>query len=164
MIIDTTMNLYCHCNSGILFENCCEPFLIGTQLPSTAVQLMRSRYTAFTLANGTYLNETSIQQQDVTELSTWAKRNSWKKLEVLSFTDGKEDDTVGIVEFKALYIAPTNQTIEHHEKSSFIKKDQKWHYDKGEVQLNYLPITVQNIGRNDPCSCGSGKKFKKCCG
>lgn len=20
-----------------------------------------------------------------------------------------------------------------------------------------------NIGRNDPCSCGSGKKFKKCC-
>ena len=20
------------------------------------------------------------------------------------------------------------------------------------------------IGRNDPCSCGSGKKFKKCCG
>jgi uncharacterized protein YecA (UPF0149 family) len=20
------------------------------------------------------------------------------------------------------------------------------------------------VGRNDPCSCGSGKKFKKCCG
>jgi len=20
------------------------------------------------------------------------------------------------------------------------------------------------IGRNDPCTCGSGKKFKKCCG
>jgi preprotein translocase subunit SecA len=20
------------------------------------------------------------------------------------------------------------------------------------------------IGRNDPCSCGSGKKYKKCCG
>ena len=23
---------------------------------------------------------------------------------------------------------------------------------------------VANIGRNDPCPCGSGKKFKKCCG
>jgi len=22
----------------------------------------------------------------------------------------------------------------------------------------------KEIGRNDPCSCGSGKKFKKCCG
>ena len=22
----------------------------------------------------------------------------------------------------------------------------------------------KNVGRNDPCPCGSGKKFKKCCG
>lgn len=27
---------------------------------------------------------------------------------------------------------------------------------RGEVTLN--------VGRNDPCPCGSGKKFKKCCG
>ena len=26
------------------------------------------------------------------------------------------------------------------------------------------PITVVKIGRNDPCSCGSNKKYKKCCG
>ncbi|MBL9122991.1 MAG: SEC-C domain-containing protein, partial [Planctomycetaceae bacterium] len=30
------------------------------------------------------------------------------------------------------------------------------------------PQTVRNqgprVGRNDPCPCGSGKKFKKCCG
>lgn len=25
-------------------------------------------------------------------------------------------------------------------------------------------ITVKKIGRNDPCPCGSGKKYKKCCG
>lgn len=23
---------------------------------------------------------------------------------------------------------------------------------------------VRTVGRNDPCPCGSGKKFKKCCG
>jgi len=23
---------------------------------------------------------------------------------------------------------------------------------------------AENVGRNDPCPCGSGKKFKKCCG
>jgi uncharacterized protein YecA (UPF0149 family) len=26
------------------------------------------------------------------------------------------------------------------------------------------PLVIVKIGRNDPCSCGSGKKFKKCCG
>lgn len=25
------------------------------------------------------------------------------------------------------------------------------------------PITVNKVGRNDPCPCGSGKKYKKCC-
>jgi uncharacterized protein YecA (UPF0149 family) len=24
--------------------------------------------------------------------------------------------------------------------------------------------TGEKIGRNDPCPCGSGKKYKKCCG
>jgi preprotein translocase subunit SecA len=26
------------------------------------------------------------------------------------------------------------------------------------------PISVKKVGRNDPCPCGSGKKYKKCCG
>jgi preprotein translocase subunit SecA len=26
------------------------------------------------------------------------------------------------------------------------------------------PIHVKKVGRNDPCPCGSGKKYKKCCG
>jgi preprotein translocase subunit SecA len=25
-------------------------------------------------------------------------------------------------------------------------------------------IAAQKVGRNDPCPCGSGKKYKKCCG
>jgi len=27
-----------------------------------------------------------------------------------------------------------------------------------------VPNILKNIGRNDPCPCGSGKKYKKCCG
>jgi SWIM/SEC-C metal-binding protein len=27
-----------------------------------------------------------------------------------------------------------------------------------------LPAQSKRIGRNDPCPCGSGKKYKKCCG
>lgn len=31
-------------------------------------------------------------------------------------------------------------------------------------QLDLSKIDLSKIGRNDPCPCGSGKKFKKCCG
>ncbi|MBI5148341.1 SEC-C domain-containing protein, partial [Candidatus Pacearchaeota archaeon] len=27
-----------------------------------------------------------------------------------------------------------------------------------------LPIVKERIGRNAPCPCGSGKKYKRCCG
>ena len=30
--------------------------------------------------------------------------------------------------------------------------------------LNAVPKTTRKVGRNDPCPCGSGKKYKKCCG
>jgi preprotein translocase subunit SecA len=34
------------------------------------------------------------------------------------------------------------------------------------LRKNPSPATVakQKVGRNEPCPCGSGKKFKKCCG
>ncbi|WP_202931241.1 SEC-C metal-binding domain-containing protein [Oceanospirillum linum] len=28
---------------------------------------------------------------------------------------------------------------------------------------DFTPVTEKNTGRNDPCPCGSGKKYKKCC-
>jgi tetratricopeptide (TPR) repeat protein len=28
----------------------------------------------------------------------------------------------------------------------------------------HIPVRVEKIGRNEPCPCGSGKKYKKCCG
>ena len=37
--------------------------------------------------------------------------------------------------------------------------------DAGEVSLD-LPVrrSIPKVGRNDPCPCGSGKKYKNCCG
>lgn len=34
----------------------------------------------------------------------------------------------------------------------------------GHEPLQPIKRTAEKIGRNDPCSCGSEKKFKKCCG
>jgi tetratricopeptide (TPR) repeat protein len=35
--------------------------------------------------------------------------------------------------------------------------------EKGQAKAN-PQVTVTKIGRNEPCPCGSGKKYKKCCG
>ncbi|NQT66958.1 MAG: preprotein translocase subunit SecA [Actinobacteria bacterium] len=36
--------------------------------------------------------------------------------------------------------------------------------EAGSIALQAKPVTAKKIGRNDPCPCGSGKKYKKCCG
>lgn len=35
---------------------------------------------------------------------------------------------------------------------------------RNEPQLSRVPVRGTKTGRNDPCPCGSGKKYKKCCG
>jgi preprotein translocase subunit SecA len=33
------------------------------------------------------------------------------------------------------------------------------------MQEKQRPVRVaEKVGRNDPCPCGSGKKYKRCCG
>ena len=50
----------------------------------------------------------------------------------------------------------------------FVQLYNKLHARIGIRDRPLLPTTHQRsgakIGRNDPCSCGSGKKYKKCCG
>ncbi len=46
--------------------------------------------------------------------------------------------------------------------------NKSWHIDKDDDYTDYKPIVQQQavsekIGRNEPCPCGSGKKYKKCC-
>ena len=36
--------------------------------------------------------------------------------------------------------------------------------DGSEVKQPKRKTAAQKVGRNDPCPCGSGKKYKKCCG
>ena len=89
----------------------------------------------------------------------------WTGLEILSQTDGQENDTKGRVEFQAQFRSG-NQTSSMRENSRFKKEDGKWLYIDGDVDRapNKTVSTRKKVGRNDPCPCGSGKKFKKCCG
>lgn len=51
-----------------------------------------------------------------------------------------------------------------HEKSEFLRVGGAWLYNR-EMRLGPAPVRSAGpkVGRNDPCPCGSGKKYKHCC-
>lgn len=145
---------FCSCCSGLPFSKCCEPFLVGKELPASAEQLMRSRYSAFCLGDVNYLLETSssalLLNLSTEDLSHTVSSCNFIKLEII-YADSN------CVEFKADYLM--QQTHEQiHEKSTFVQESGKWKYDSGQ----HFPTFSHVVKRNDICPCGSGKKFKKC--
>ncbi len=157
----------CHCGSGKSFSLCCEPIIKGETPALTAQELMRSRYSAYVTVATDYILATTHpstrKNHSAKGIEEWAKSSNWQKLEILSRTLGGQNDERGEVEFKAYYIDPKWELIVHHENSDFVKEDGKWYYLKGVIN----PVAKTSLGktnRNDPCPCGSGLKFKKCCG
>lgn len=154
----------CPCNSGQPYAECCELFISGKLLPQTPEQLMRSRYSAFTVMDIDYIGNTmrgsALKDYSKLETENWARSIDWQGLQVL---DSGMKDNDGFVEFIASF-KHNNKPEQIHERSEFHRKDGKWYYVDGKHPSKTKPIHVDKIGRNDPCSCGSGKKYKKCCG
>lgn len=163
--------MLCYCGSQKVYENCCGPFLKGIAFPATAEALMRSRYSAFVECQIPYLKKTLSEesQSDFNQEETkkWASQAKWQGLEIISTQKGQESDVDGIVEFIASYTL-NGEEYKHHEVSTF-KKDHQGHWvfvDGVSPESSRAPVVHEGpkIGRNDPCTCGSGKKYKKCCG
>lgn len=158
----------CPCGSGNSYEDCCRPIMEGTVVAETAEALLRSRFAAHVKSDVNYILETTHsskrEENDEKSISRWTKNTEWKKLEIIETKDGGPDDEKGTVEFKADYREKGEKRM-HHEIASFVKTDGKWYFHDAE-----FPTPVQvvrqgpKVGRNEPCPCGSGKKYKKCCG
>lgn len=158
----------CPCGSGLGYSDCCEPFHKRSDLPKTAEALMRARYSAFVKEEIDFIASTHMpgtKDFDINEAREWAKTSTWKGLEILKTQKGGEEHNQGVVEFKALYADSTEKDYLHHELASFQKIDNQWYFEEGQI-VGTGPIkrAQPKIGRNDPCTCGSGKKYKKCCG
>lgn len=155
----------CPCRSGLEFGQCCEPYLTGAKLPPTPEALMRSRYSAFATGNIPYLEETLLpgtrDDFDAKGAADWAAASEWTGLEIRHTEGGGAGESEGIVEFVAHYRQAGDERV-HHETSTFKHQDGRWWYVDGIMGVR--PRRAEKIGRNDPCSCGSGKKYKKCCG
>ena len=127
---------------------------------------MRSRYAAFATANIDYIEETtdpSVRDTfDRDGTTEWAKNSEWMGLEIVSHEKGGKDDKTGEVEFIAKYKYEGVERL-HHERAQFKKHDGTWYFLDG--TLVQAPVRAEEkAGRNDPCPCGSGKKYKKCHG
>jgi SEC-C motif-containing protein len=145
----------CPCCSGLPYAECCGPLHAG--LPAqTAAALMRSRYSAFVLKDVAYL------------LRSWDRRTrpaaldlsddvQWIKLTILHAEGGSPDEDTGSVEFIARYRSALGEG-EMREISRFRRKAGRW------VYCGAQPGNTRAPSRNTPCPCGSGKKYKRCCG
>jgi SEC-C motif-containing protein len=157
----------CSCGSGLDYAVCCEPYISGAKKAPTAEALMRSRYAAYVEHAIDYIVETCSRDEkdkiDIKQTRAWSEKSKWLGLKILSVEKGGPNDTEGTVEFEALYEMNGLRDI-HHEKAAFKKKDGIWLYDEGNVQPKTVIRSGPKVGRNDPCPCGSGKKYKHCCG
>lgn len=161
----------CPCGTQKSYAECCEPFITGREHAPTPEALMRSRYSAYVKGATAYLRDTLAPESrtdfNEADAKEWAEQSEWLGLEILK----AQGDTV---EFTAKY-KHQGKVLEHHEVSTFRKAKDRWYFVDGESHTHEegqghhepkAPIVraEPKVGRNDPCTCGSGKKYKKCCG
>jgi SEC-C motif-containing protein len=158
----------CPCCSGKTYQECCEPLIKDEALAKNPEAMMRSRYTAYAkvemdhLLRSTHPDQRGTHDEDAAR--KWAEDSEWDKLEIVSTTGGGKEDTEGTVEFIASY-REKGIPREYHENASFKKMGNEWYfYDAKLIGPTTFVREKPKVSRNEPCPCGSGKKYKKCCG
>ncbi len=123
-------NSKCPCGSGKKYKECCFKFHKRSN-PKNALDLMKSRYSAYAIGDANYIIKTTHKnslhyEKDrkkwIDSIKDFSKSN-FKKLEIIEFVDGEKE---AFVKFRA-YI--DDYIME--ENSRFIKED-KWYYIGGE--------------------------------
>lgn len=157
----TTTIKNCLCGNKLTFEQCCQPIVSGEINAKNAEQLMRSRFTAYAIKDYQYILQTYASAQrtklTVSELANSDQDTLWLSLQVLTH---RSQSNTAQVEFKAFYQIDSHYYV-MHELSDFVLHHGKWFYSTGVIQKDSGKFSPE---RNSQCVCGSGKKFKKCCG
>jgi SEC-C motif-containing protein len=161
---EATMNAesLCPCGSNLNYEQCCGPYIQGSKDAPTAEALMRSRYVAYAQKNDDYILKTWHDSTRPEDAHPTQSNATWIGLTILRTEGGQENDTDGVVEFRAR-CRIKDEAAGVDEASQFVKEDGKWYYVDG-APIQPVRTRDSKVGRNDPCPCGSGKKYKKCCG
>ena len=131
---------------------------------------MRSRYSAFVTGDIDWIMDShhsdTVGEVDRAEVEQWATGSEWLGLRIRSTEAGAEGDSEGMVSFRARYKVQ-GQQVDHVENAHFEREDGEWRFHSvvEEEEQQLVPVGPKSeVGRNDPCPCGSGKKYKKCHG
>lgn len=153
----------CLCGSNLDLAACCGPYHEGRPAP-TAEVLMRSRYAAYALGRLDYIEATCAGPATVSfnraEAELAQRGTEWLGLDIVATRMGRDSDSEGTVSFVARY-RHRGEEASIVETSRFRRVGGAWVYWD---RAGGPDTTVSRAGRNDPCPCGSGKKYKKCCG
>lgn len=153
----------CPCGSGQAYANCCGPLHAGGRPAATAEALMRSRYSAFVTHDEAYLLRSwHSTTRPGRVFEKHEVHPDWLGLTIHHCHAGGETDQDGEVEFIARFRVQ-GKPGQLHERSQFAREQGEWRYLDG-GPCKGTPVQRDKHGRNDPCPCGSGKKYKKCCG
>lgn len=120
---------------GAAYKNCCEPYISGTATAPDAERLMRSRYTAFTLADAAYVlsswhSGTRPQQLNL-EPPGAPHGTRWLGLTV--HCHERSDANHAVVEFTARF-REAGKAQRMHETSRFVLEAGQWFYVGGDVE------------------------------
>jgi len=154
------------CGSSSLFGDCCEPIIKGTREAETAEELMRARYSAFVTHAIDFIvastHSRTRKEIDVDYIREWSETSTWHGLQILETRN--VNDNKAYVSFEARF-TQRDEEQKHREKSLFEREDGEWRFVTGDELKNpTVRYETPRPGRNDPCPCGSGKKYKKCHG
>ena len=96
---------------------------------------MRSRYSAYVLRDVNYLKDTWDESRRPKAIDFSKETIHWLRLEIIDVKKGSLKDING-----------------------------RWFYLDGVIKSMGRVNSQANQGKNADCVCGSGKKFKRCCG
>jgi SEC-C motif domain protein len=162
----TQESLTCVCGSGAAFKDCCEPVINGTRESQTAEELMRARYSAFVTGAIDFIvsstHSRTRKEVDRSFIREWSETSTWRGLRILETKEVNENKAY--VSFEAQF-TQNERDENHREKSLFERENGQWRFVTGDELKNpTVRYETPPPGRNDPCPCGSGKKYKKCHG
>ena len=132
-----SVNSICPCGSSKKYKKCCKIFHDDIKKPSNALELMKSRFSAFAFCKSDYIIKTTHQKNCdfslntsswIADIELFSKNTIFEKLDILDFIDSEIES---FVTFKAT-LFQNKKDISFIEKSRFLKESNIWLYVDGE--------------------------------
>ena len=132
-----SVNSICPCGSLKKYKKCCKIFHDDLKKPSNALELMKSRFSAFAFCKSDYIIKTTHQKNCdfslntsswIADIEQFCKNTSFENLEILDFIDSVIES---FVTFEGS-VVKTKKGSSVRGKSRVLKESHLWFYVDGE--------------------------------